>query len=326
MPHVAVVTSCTPNHLDWHATLQPTTRPPSSGSSPARRRRPGRAQHARSRGRLVGAAGSRPAAAPLYPLDRLPELAVRRAVHNRINAACAAAAAQAAALRARRRSATAWRTSRDCRSAWSGLPWWTAGGSTTTRPSTTPESTIAALGSLDEPVWLLAGGHDKGFDYSEMAATIAAGRTRRGLLRLHRRLAPPADDSLRTPRCPAPPWTRWTRHWTGAGSDRSQARQSSCRPAAPVTTSSRTSVNGAGISPTWSRPWPAHGRVGQGRKTLVGLRKPANRCSMRCRLQCVKAATEVPPESRQTTMPPVPGPPCPLGPAAGKCYNRVVAN
>ena len=42
----------------------------------------------------------------------------------------------------------------------------------------------------------------------------------------------------------------------------------------------------------------SHGRVGRGRKTPVGLRKPINRCSTRYRLQCVTAATKVPPRSR----------------------------
>jgi UDP-N-acetylmuramoylalanine--D-glutamate ligase len=38
--------------------------------------------------------------------------------------------------------------------------------------STTPESTIAALESLDRPALLLAGGHDKGFDFTEMVEAI----------------------------------------------------------------------------------------------------------------------------------------------------------
>ena len=38
--------------------------------------------------------------------------------------------------------------------------------------ATTPESTIAALRSLDLPVWLLAGGKSKGFDFEPLAAEI----------------------------------------------------------------------------------------------------------------------------------------------------------
>ena len=38
--------------------------------------------------------------------------------------------------------------------------------------ATTPESTIAALRSLDTPVWLLAGGKGKGFDFGPLVAEI----------------------------------------------------------------------------------------------------------------------------------------------------------
>ena len=38
--------------------------------------------------------------------------------------------------------------------------------------ATTPESTIAALKTFDVPVWLLAGGRNKGFDFSSLAASI----------------------------------------------------------------------------------------------------------------------------------------------------------
>ena len=40
-------------------------------------------------------------------------------------------------------------------------------------PSTTPESTIAALQVARPPrIFLLAGGHDKGFDFTEMVEAI----------------------------------------------------------------------------------------------------------------------------------------------------------
>jgi UDP-N-acetylmuramoylalanine--D-glutamate ligase len=38
--------------------------------------------------------------------------------------------------------------------------------------ATTPESTIAALKALDMPVWLMAGGKSKGFDFSPLAVEI----------------------------------------------------------------------------------------------------------------------------------------------------------
>jgi UDP-N-acetylmuramoylalanine--D-glutamate ligase len=39
--------------------------------------------------------------------------------------------------------------------------------------ATTPESTLAALDSLREPIWLIAGGHDKGSDLTAVANRIA---------------------------------------------------------------------------------------------------------------------------------------------------------
>ena len=39
--------------------------------------------------------------------------------------------------------------------------------------ATTPESTLAALDSLSEPIWLIAGGYDKGMDLTVVARRIA---------------------------------------------------------------------------------------------------------------------------------------------------------
>jgi len=44
--------------------------------------------------------------------------------------------------------------------------------------STTPESTAAALKAIDQPVWLLAGGRDKGCAMDRLTATV--GETARG--------------------------------------------------------------------------------------------------------------------------------------------------
>ena len=91
--------------------------------------------------------------------------------HNRINAACAAAAARAIGCEngdIRRGLET-----------FEGLPQRLEriamidgrrfyNDST----ATTPESTIAALRSLDAPTWLLAGGKSKGFDFRPLAAEI----------------------------------------------------------------------------------------------------------------------------------------------------------
>ena len=67
--------------------------------------------------------------------------------------------------------------------------------------STTPESTIAALESVGKPALLLAGGHDKGFDFTEMIETIgrlAVGTAFFGEIgpRLHDRLAASHVDCL----------------------------------------------------------------------------------------------------------------------------------
>ena len=78
--------------------------------------------------------------------------------------------------------------------------------------STTPESTIAALESLDRPAFLIAGGRDKGFDFTEMIEAIgrlALGAAFYGELgpKLHNRLkashvdaaavaAPTLEDAL----------------------------------------------------------------------------------------------------------------------------------
>ncbi len=109
---------------------------------------------------------------PLFPLDEIPDLRVP-GDHSRINAALAAAAATAAGC------------PRDAVRAglehFSGLPqrleWFAVvkgrrfyNDST----ATTPESTIAALRALDVPVWLLAGGKSKGFDFGPLVAEIAS--------------------------------------------------------------------------------------------------------------------------------------------------------
>ncbi len=67
--------------------------------------------------------------------------------------------------------------------------------------STTPESTIAALESIGQPAFLLAGGHDKGFDFTAMVETIgrlAVGTAFFGEIgpRLHDRLQASHVDCL----------------------------------------------------------------------------------------------------------------------------------
>ena len=93
--------------------------------------------------------------------------------HNRINAACAAAAASAVGC-----------TDDDIRrglDSFQALPqrleWFaTVEGRRFYNDSaaTTPESTIAALRSLEVPIWLLAGGKSKGADFDPLAAEMVA--------------------------------------------------------------------------------------------------------------------------------------------------------
>jgi len=174
MPHVAVVTGCTPNHLDWHETFDHyaaakqrilvgqtsediavlNTHDPEVASWP----------HL-VRGRLI----------PLPPLEELPSLSLP-GEHNRVNAACAAAAAMGAGCgrQAVQQGLQSFR----------GLPQrlqWLAAieGRQIYNDSTatTPESTIAALQTMEVPVWLLAGGKNKGCNF-ELLATEIARRTR----------------------------------------------------------------------------------------------------------------------------------------------------
>ncbi len=170
MPHAAVVTSCTPNHLDWH------------GSFPhyaAAKQRILRGQTADDvavlntfnpevaswaefvAGRLVAL----PDDQNIPPL-RLP------GEHNRLDARLATAAALAVGCTedAIRKGLSGYR----------GLPqrlelFAVVDGRSFYNDSTatTPESTIAALEAIDEPVWLLAGGRNKGIDLSNMADSIA---------------------------------------------------------------------------------------------------------------------------------------------------------
>jgi UDP-N-acetylmuramoylalanine--D-glutamate ligase len=105
-------------------------------------------------------------------LDELPPLPLP-GQHNRVNAACAAAAAMAAGC--------GWDDVRRGLAGFRGLPQRlellaTIDG----RPfyndsaATTPESTVAALRSLDLPAWLLAGGKLKGCNVGPLAAEIVA--------------------------------------------------------------------------------------------------------------------------------------------------------
>jgi len=168
-PAVAVVTGFSPNHLDWHGSL---------------------AAYRRAKQQIL--AGQRPGdTAVLNPYD--PELAAWKDLvrgksvppplpgempplrlpgrHNRVNAALAAGAATAAGCSAEAiQTALASFAGLPQRLEWVGV---VAGRRFyNDSSSTTPESTLAALEALEEPIWLLAGGRNKGLAFEPLVQTI----------------------------------------------------------------------------------------------------------------------------------------------------------
>ncbi len=201
MPTVAVVTGCTPNHLDWHGTFSDYAAAKQrilvgQTSSDAAVLSPFDAEVASWRPLVRGRLATEPRT-PHTPCEvmRLEPHANEESMkialphaeheeyelsvpgrHNRMNATCAASAASAAGcdMEAIRLGLQSFR----------GLPQRLERIATVEgrmfyndSTATTPESTIAALESLDSPVWLLAGGKNKGFDFRPLAAEIA-GRAR----------------------------------------------------------------------------------------------------------------------------------------------------
>lgn len=171
MPRIAVVTGCTANHLDWHGTFV---------EYAAAKQRIVVEQTAQDVAVLNGFDGEAASWSRLARgqailvgdscLGALPALPVAGR-HNRINAACAAAAATAARC-----------TPDEIRR---GLelfeplpqrlePLADVDGRRFFNDSTatTPESTMAALRSIDLPVWLLAGGKNKGCRFDRLVAEI----------------------------------------------------------------------------------------------------------------------------------------------------------
>ena len=169
VPHIGVITSFSPNHLDWHANMEEYA---AAKRILLHRQQPDDMAVINTHDRRLASwtGDVRGRLLPLLSDDELPGLSVP-GWHNRMNAMCAATAALAAGC------------SRDSVTkgllGYRGLPQRMEliaeidgrrfYNDTT---STTPESTIAALESLTGPVFLLAGGHDKGFDFTEMVEAI----------------------------------------------------------------------------------------------------------------------------------------------------------
>lgn len=168
LPDVSVVTNFTPNHLDWHPTLE--------HYAAAKQRilgRSGFGEHvvlggdptlATWKDRLL------PDATLACAGDDLPALGVQ-GPHQRENAACAAAAARLCGCS----SAAIEKGLAEFR----GLPHRLqfVGEIQGRRffndsKSTTPAATRAAVEAFDSPVWLLAGGLDKGCDWGQALEVV----------------------------------------------------------------------------------------------------------------------------------------------------------
>jgi UDP-N-acetylmuramoylalanine--D-glutamate ligase len=188
---VAVITGCSPNHLDWHTDYADyvaakqrilagqtpddfavinMSDPELASWRPLVRGRAIEVGHDSIRHTPCAAADSARGVCRVQ-LGDLPPLSVP-GEHNRLNAACAAAAALAVGCSRDdvHRGLTAFR----------GLPQRLERIATiegrdfyNDSTATTPESTVAALRSLNTPLWLLAGGKGKGSDFLPLAAEIA---------------------------------------------------------------------------------------------------------------------------------------------------------
>ena len=171
-PQTALVTNCTPNHLDWHGSLAHYSAAkkrllalqPPGGLTVINPLDPTVGRWAPpAHGRSIGPAAD----------DQVPSLAVP-GTHNRVNAAGAAALAGAlgCAPAAIERGL----------SQFAGLPHrlefvGEVGGRRFYDDSmaTTPESVMAAVDTLAPRGWFLVGGKDKGCDFGRLAEKLAKG-------------------------------------------------------------------------------------------------------------------------------------------------------
>ncbi|MCC7085965.1 MAG: UDP-N-acetylmuramoyl-L-alanine--D-glutamate ligase [Pirellulales bacterium] len=169
-PLAAVITNCSPNHLDWHATWEHYV---------ASKQR--LLTHLRSEGCSVLNTHDNEVATwhKIFPdghvprrLESIPALLIP-GEHNRINAALAA------------QMAMQWGANEASTDAvlakFAGLPHRLAFVAEIAgryfyndSKSTTPASTIAALNSMDRPTWLLLGGADKQIDLAPLAREVAS--------------------------------------------------------------------------------------------------------------------------------------------------------
>jgi UDP-N-acetylmuramoylalanine--D-glutamate ligase len=177
-PSAAVVTGCTPNHLDWHGTF--------SAYAAAKRRL---VENLPSGGLAVLNSLANPQANPHdgelsawplpagvrridpWPLDRVGRLAVP-GDHQRANAALAAAMAEALGVSAGAigEALAAFRTLPHRQQAVATI----AGRHfIDDSKSTTPEATLSALAACAGPTWVLVGGQDKGIALEPLCRQLA---------------------------------------------------------------------------------------------------------------------------------------------------------
>lgn len=173
-PEIAVVTNFAPNHLDWHGTLDAYRH---AKQTILRWQRPGDVAVLNGCD-VVGSWDTR-GARRLFSVDDLPGGWDRggnpslKGAHQQQNAAAAVVAARAmgvseAAILRGLETFVGLPHRLRLAGTREGRRWYDDSA------STTPESTLAALASFNEPVVLLVGGADKGVDLSALAEGIAA--------------------------------------------------------------------------------------------------------------------------------------------------------
>jgi UDP-N-acetylmuramoylalanine--D-glutamate ligase len=171
LPRYAVVTNCTPNHLDWHGEFSDYVQAKQRliQEAPADAVAVLNASDAEVCGWRTLAAGS---VSGGWASARVPALRVA-GEHNRRNAGCAAAVAEAVGVD----ELTICRALADFRGLEHRLQW--VGELAGRRfyndsKSTTPAATMAALNAVAGPIWLLAGGHAKGASFDELARAVVS--------------------------------------------------------------------------------------------------------------------------------------------------------
>ncbi len=169
LPQIAVVTNFTPNHLDWHGHLDDYRR---AKRRIVREQSPSGVVVLNPHDAQV-AEWSSPASGQTraaWPLEAIPILAVP-GVHNRHNAACAAAAAETAGV-GKMAINSALRNFRGLDHRLQFVAEVAGRRFYNDSKSTTPQATIAALAALDGPLWLLSGGHPKDAHFEELARAV----------------------------------------------------------------------------------------------------------------------------------------------------------